>query len=227
MGENLTLANRAAQAAATTGSLLATIAGATSSLALAGPIGAAIAGITAVSVFIIQQFQGCGETCTLASNYADVAERKLVLNRDAFLGLPEGQRYENLRAAALNNAQAYLELLGRACSNPALQDAGRRCISERLIEGGTAPWCPKPGGVGCDWITLYYRPILDSAFVANPTLKSTAGGGDGGGGDGGGGGNGGSTGGGGVVGMDTAGSGYLLPVMVLAAGGLLALVFKK
>ena len=219
MGENVTLARQAAAAAATTGSLIASVAGATSSLALAGPIGAAIAGITAVTALIIDQFRGCGDTCVLASNYADEAERALVLNRDSFVNLPAEMRYESLQAAAANNAKSYLSLLYQACSNPQLGDAGRRCISERLIEGGSAPWCPKPGGVGCDWLTLYYKPILESPTVPDPSFQATAGGRSGpmvAGGA--------AAGGGGIVasgGDSGPGNGYLW-VMALAFGGLVA-----
>src|SRR5882724_4324030 len=57
----------AAQGAATTGALLSAL----SISAMAGPIGAAVAGIIAVGIGIAQLFKGCGQTCVMATQVAN------------------------------------------------------------------------------------------------------------------------------------------------------------
>ena len=71
----------------------------------------------------------------------------------------------------------------QSCGNPALGAAGQRCISERLVRGGSAPWCTKPNNVGCDWYTTIYDPIAndpnvvaDPASAVNSVVSSIAGG---------------------------------------------------
>lgn len=69
-----------------------------------------------------------------------------------------------LQAASLELIDAALNKVQQGCSNPALGTAGQHCISERLIKGGTAPWCPTH--TGCDWITLFRDPIANDPQVA-------------------------------------------------------------
>lgn len=143
--------------------------------AVTGPvgalIGAAAAGLVMVGSMIAKAFEGCGDTCVEATNIANEVSDYLVQNLQAYQASPV--RYRSIQAAALNNVDTALAALRQGCSNPALGAAGQRCISERLIKGGTAPWCPNPGNTGCDWITLYRDPIAnDPTVVADPLGSS-------------------------------------------------------
>ena len=146
--------------------------------AVGGPMGAAIgaiaAGLIQVGALIAQQFQGCGQTCVIASQDADQVASYLDQNLRTWQASPI--KYKSLQLAALNNVQTAFNALQQACSNPQLGAAGQRCISERLVRGGTAPWCPKPGNTGCDWWALYYDPIAnDTGIVADPSPVASAG----------------------------------------------------
>lgn len=88
--------------------------------------------------------------------------------------LPAAQRTRSAQAAALDLVDKALNAVREGCSNPALAEAGQRCISERLIQGGTAPWCPT--GTGCDWITLYRDPIAnDPNVIPDPAGAGSSG----------------------------------------------------
>ncbi len=142
--------------------------------ALGGPIGAAAAGLVAVGSLIANMFNGCGQTCVVASQDADKFGNLAQQNFKAYMNSPV--HYASLQAAALNNFDTLMAALNQACSDPALGAAGRRCISERLVKGGTAPWCPNPGHTGCDWITTLRDPIAnDPNVVPDPSPVAQAG----------------------------------------------------
>lgn len=144
--------------------------GALATIPIAGPIAA---GIAVLGVALANVFSGCGDTCEEATQYANQAETILAQNLQTYMSAPV--HYRSLQAGALNNATVAMQALQQACSNPALGAAGQRCISERLVKGGSAPWCTLPGGVGCDWITAYYDPIAnDPNVVPDPVPGSSA-----------------------------------------------------
>ena len=78
-------------------------------------------------------------------------------------GLPADKKTESMQALYLQTVDKALNDVQQGCSNPQLGTAGQHCISERLIHGGSAPWCPT--GTGCDWITLYRDPIANDPAV--------------------------------------------------------------
>ena len=168
------IASIAAQGAATTGGILAGLSALgtlSPAFALAGPIGAAVLGLTAVGIAIAKIFSGCGDTCVIASQDADKLGAMARQNLDTYMAAPV--HYYSLQQAALNNFDTLAQALYRACSDPQLGAAGQRCISERLVQGNPAPWCPNPGGVGCDWITQLRLPIAnDPTVVPDPTPES-------------------------------------------------------
>lgn len=153
----------------------ATIAGATglapmlAAIGVSGPaapfVAAAIAVALPVFKLIKSMAAGCGETCIATSNWANQAEAALVdVNRQYFA---QPTRTKQSQVYALQLVEELFRQLRELCSNPQTGAAGQRCISERLVRGGTAPWCPKPGHTGCDWYALYYDPIAtDAAAVA-------------------------------------------------------------
>lgn len=126
------------------------------------PVTKAILAIAGVAVQILApMFSGCGATCVKATQIVDQIEPKLKEIRDAYLG--SGARTAKMQASALQVVDALLSDVQAGCSDPALGEAGRKCISERLVHGGNAPWCPT--GSGCDWITLYRDPIANDRGV--------------------------------------------------------------
>jgi len=141
-------------------------------LALAGTIAASTVVGAAIAPFlfaaaglvgpIAAMFKGCGTTCTQASQIADKAEVALNSVKNKYLSLPV--HYATAQRAALVAFDAIMADMYKACSNPALREAGQKCISERLIRGGSAPWCP--AGTGCDWLTAIRDPIANDPDVA-------------------------------------------------------------
>lgn len=149
--------------AQSTGSAIAGgIAGGLAAIApFTGPAAPFLAIAAALVGPIAKLFSGCGQTCTQATQFANQAASALDQMKAAYFAQPV--RYKSSQTAALSYFDQIAGWLQQACSNPALGDAGRRCISERLVHGGTAPWCPT--GTGCDWITAYRDPIANDAGV--------------------------------------------------------------
>jgi hypothetical protein len=141
---------------------------------IGGPMGAAAAGLIAVGSLIANMFHGCGQTCIVASQDADKFQGVLTQNLQAYMDAPI--HTVSLQAAALNNVDTLFAALRQACSDPSLGAAGQRCISERLVRGGTAPWCPNPGNTGCDWFVYFRDPIAnDPNVVPDPVAAGPSG----------------------------------------------------
>jgi hypothetical protein len=172
-----TIAAMAAQGAATTGVILSALASPTLAVlapefAIAGPIGAAVAAGVEVGLLIANIFSGCGQTCVLASDAANQVGAALVKNNDAYWGAPT--HYYSMQQATLNNVLTGIKALQAYCGQPQLGDAGKRCISERLVRGGTAPWCPT--STGCDYWSVFYDPVAaDPNVVPDPVIDSATG----------------------------------------------------
>lgn len=160
------IASTAINAAATTGTILTGLAHAgmiSAAFGPAAPIAMAIAGLATIGMAIANQFHGCGQTCIQATQIANQVESYLQDNLRTYMGA--SPHYVSLRAGALNNVDLAIDAMRQACGDPALGDAGRRCISERLVPGAPAPWCPNPGNTGCDWYALYRDPIANDPNV--------------------------------------------------------------
>lgn len=155
---------------------------------LASGIGAAVAGAIALATALYREFQGCGQTCIVASQIADKIEPVLRANVENYLSSPV--HYASLQAAFLNNFDFAWAALVKACSNPQLQDAGQRCTSDRqqgachyhTSAGGwvngqyTAPG-PDGSGSSCwNWFVGYRDPIAnDPTVVPDPVAGSGSG----------------------------------------------------
>lgn len=131
------------------------VSGAAAGAAILGPGGMAAAGIgTAATaalatagiaaagmaiMFWLGHAKRNGMNKTNATAVADKAEGLLKQNLDAW---NESSKTVEDRQVALGNAQAIIDYMvsDRGCGNPALDDPGRRCISERLTDGGVYPW---------------------------------------------------------------------------------------
>lgn len=155
-----------------------------------GPIGAAIAGLVAVGSLIANVFQGCGQTCTVASNDANQIEAALKQNLQVYLSSPV--RTQSMQAAALNNFNTVWQALVSACSNPALGKAGQNCVSER--QSGACAYKTSPGGwtqsggawtyaypgtngsgSACwNWFVGYHDPIANDPGVVSDSAVTAA-----------------------------------------------------
>jgi hypothetical protein len=111
--------------------------------------------------------RGCGQTCIQSSQYANVTQDAISKLSAAYWAAPV--RYRSMQVQTLAYIDQALAWLQQQCSNPALGDAGARCISERLVRGGTAPWCPSADHRGCDYLTSTRDPISnDTGVVPDP-----------------------------------------------------------
>ena len=129
----------AGTAAATAGSIVAMLG---PSLALAGPIGAAVAGLAAIAAGIASKFQGCGQTCIQATNIVNQVEPLLTQNVDHYLSQPI--HYQSVQRAALLVFDQTWQAVLQACGQPALREAGQRCITDR--QSGACHYKTSPSG---------------------------------------------------------------------------------
>lgn len=106
--------------------------------AAAGPIGAAIGLATTLITALIAN-SGCGQTCVAATDIVNQMVPPLQANRDAYVNAP--QRTPQMQADGLANFDAAWAFLSssQGCGNPALGNAGKRCLSER-DRGGKYSW---------------------------------------------------------------------------------------
>jgi hypothetical protein len=135
------------------------------SIAILTPLMATGIGLALVGVGIALQMlftrKGPGQKIK-ATEYANGAEPILRDNMQLYLKQPI--RTVTMQRGALANFDATWAKLVQLCGDPALGDAGKRCISERQ-KGGVAPWCDKPGHLGCDWFVYYRDPIANDPDV--------------------------------------------------------------
>lgn len=161
--ENKQLATMASTGVATTVGILAGLKVVIGGVAMAGPVGAAIAGIATLGLALANLFaQGCGQSCILATRIANEAEPLLAQNLNNYLNAPV--HYRSMQQAALNNFDFTWAALVKACSNPALQAAGQRCISDRAR--GACVWHstnePKWIQAGGRWEVQEAGPATDN-----------------------------------------------------------------
>ena len=153
-------------ASATIGTLSAT--GTVALPALTIPlIGAGVAAVT-VAIALIKN-SGCGDTCIIASNDANKIEPLLQQNAAAYLA---GPRTVSSQQQALANFDQIWAALVQACSNPALGNAGKRCISDR--QASSCKWQGADGSCW-NWFIGYRDPIAnDLNVVPDPSPVAAA-----------------------------------------------------
>jgi len=142
----------------------------------AAPFVAAAGAIAMLGAQIAKMFGGCGNSCVaateLANQWSDIVEQI----KATYWATPT-PRYKSLQTETLKQLDGAIEWLRQGCSDPALGSAGQRCISERIVRGGTAPWCPGDHK-GCDVYTTVYDPIAnDPDIIPDPSWLSEATGG--------------------------------------------------
>jgi hypothetical protein len=129
-------------------------------------IGAAIAGVTLLASYLIAH-SGCGPTCIQTSDYANKAEDLLRTNEQEYLALP-APRTQLQQQAALANFDAIWAQLVQLCSDPAMGNAGKACISDR--QAGACKW--QNAGQCWNWFSGYRDPIANDQVV--PDTATTA-----------------------------------------------------
>lgn len=143
---------------ASTGAIAAT----TASIAIPA-IGIGVAAVM-VALALIKN-SGCGDTCIIASNDANKIEPLLKANLDGYMA---GPRTVASQQQALANFDQIWAALVQACSNPALGDAGKRCISDR--QAGACHYGAPPN---CwNWFVGYRNPIADDPYVVSNPVDS-------------------------------------------------------
>jgi hypothetical protein len=153
-------------AALTTAATGAAASGTSITASLAVPlIGAAIAGVLLGLKLWLGRMGPKQKRWT--SQMADEAEKHLVELNQAW---QSSNKHASEQAVILQGIDEMFALLEQKCGDPKMGEPGQRCINERLRPGQPAPWCPKPGHVGCDWIALYRDPVAnDPEVVPDPT----------------------------------------------------------
>lgn len=125
--------------------------------ALIPVIGTAIAAVgTVVGLFLNRASQRQKVATTQVVNEA---EPLLQQNLSAW---QHSGKTQSEQALSLSYFDKVWQAVYQRCSDPAMGDAGQRCIHEREA-GGAAPWCPS--STGCDWFTLYRNPIANDPDV--------------------------------------------------------------
>lgn len=129
----------------------------------------AIAGAAAELLGAIGIGRGCGQTCIVASQYANKAESLLQQNYNTYFALPT-PRAQSAQQAALNVFDQVWQGLVQACSNPQLADAGKRCVTDR--QAGACKW-KDANGQCWNWFSGYRDPIAnDPNVVADSPLSA-------------------------------------------------------
>jgi hypothetical protein len=139
-----------------------------------GPIGGLIgAGASALAGGIADIFSGCGQTCTTASDYANVAQTSLEQNITAYFS---GQISQS---EALSNFNTIWSQLVAACNNPALGTAGQNCVSQRqqgscYFSKAAAPQYPGQPAAGTCWnfYNAFYSPIANDTTMPSSAAAS-------------------------------------------------------
>lgn len=125
---------------------------------------------------------GCGNTCKTATDVVNTAGNLLNITCGNYWAMP-APRPRTAQGQALYIIDAIISWMVKQCSNPALGDAGTRCVAERTGNGCVGS-CPKNCGNGsqccCNPEIVNRYPIANDPSVyddsANPVnLTATTG----------------------------------------------------
>lgn len=123
-------------------------------------IGVAIAGVTLVIGMWLSSIAKHNSEKTAATKIVDEAEPFMKQNVNAFMGLSNPTQQE--KDQALANFDNIWAQVVKACSNANLEDAGKRCISDR-----------SPGGA-TNWFGYYRDPIANTTIAPVSVLTSAS-----------------------------------------------------
>jgi hypothetical protein len=150
------------EATAITGTVLSSLA----PIPVAGPFLAAAGQLVAMFGNI---FSGCGATCTQATQYANQAGADLQNLMAQYFSIP-APRPQSAQTAYLNAVTQIIAWLQQMCGNPALGQAGQRCILERL-QRRPCPSTLNDSNIGgaqinfCDYYSTFYDPVANDPDV--------------------------------------------------------------
>ena len=163
------------------GQIMSTVGGGLLAAApFAGPAAPFVALAGAIVTFLGQMGvgSGCGASCVMSTAYANKAEQLLGQNIAAYFAIA-APRPKSVQMAALANFDTIWNDLKQQCSNPALGDPGRRCISDRQSgscayhqpAASVPPWGTPAAGQCWNWFSGYRDPIAnDPNVVADATV---------------------------------------------------------
>lgn len=153
---------------------LATASGFLATNPATAPIALILLGAAAVADFlgVLGIGSGCGQTCVLSSQYADKASAILDQNIHTYFSIP-APRSASVQSSTLIVFDSVWNDLVQQCSNPALGDAGRRCITDRQAGACTwhqtadkvPPWGTPAAGACWNWFNGYRDPIASDPNV--------------------------------------------------------------
>ena len=143
----------------------------------AAPFVAAAGALLELGGVITGMFGGCGQTCVQATQIVNQAAPILQQNLDTYFALPI-PRSAASQAQAVQNFQQVWQSVVNACATPALQDAGQRCVADRMSAGLTiqTPTGPITGNGKFPWDQYYLLPILNDSNVEQLPPDAAAGG---------------------------------------------------
>jgi hypothetical protein len=179
------IAQIATLGATTTVGILAGMHAVIGGVAMAGPVGLAIAGILALTPLIVNLFKGCGNSCVAATKVVNDAEPILQQNVAHYFSSPV--RYKSMQLAALNNYDTIWAAVQKTCAGIG-GAGGAGCVADRksgacrihsatparfdgcqYIPGGEA----SDSGTCWNWFTGYRDPIANDPCVQpDPTPGS-------------------------------------------------------
>lgn len=163
-GLGITKSGATSMALHTAASTLATVAAGSGP---AAPFILAAAAIAELGAAIASMFHGCGSSCVLATHIVDDQWGPAVQAISAAYWHTPAPRPRSFQQSTLQQLEDAFNWLRQACGDPTLGDAGKRCISERVVRGGTAPWCPSADHKGCDAYTTIYDPIANDPDIVD------------------------------------------------------------
>ncbi len=185
------VAASAAGAALAVSSAAATAAAAGTTLSLAATVVPFVGPAIAAAAIIIEAIMnsGCGQTCIVATGFANQANSALEQNIEAYFQprMANGTYDPSItlttesQTAALANFDQFWAWLQQQCANPNLGTAGTRCITDRQSGACTwkqpassvPPWGTPAAGACWNWFNGFRDPIADDTNVApGATLQS-------------------------------------------------------
>jgi hypothetical protein len=122
---------------------------------------------------------GCGQSCVLATQYANQMESLLMQNITAYFSIAAPRPLSAQRAALANFDTLWADFSQQA-SNPALGDAGKRAISERQAgscawkQTGTPPWGTPANGECLNAFSQFRDPIANDLNVYDDSVAAVA-----------------------------------------------------
>jgi hypothetical protein len=109
---------------------------------VSGPAAPLVAALGAVLGPLIAKFNGCGQTCIVATSDVNAVGTQMTAAFEQYMEAPV--HYASAQQAFLILFNTLMQQLQQACSNPALGTAGQNCIADN--SPNACQWKASPGG---------------------------------------------------------------------------------